>query len=213
MSVDWNDFVIKVKPSGQRTKKFKCTCDGCGVDRGYHAKSKTHRKCLTCVMCSAEYIEKHQKAILAVRSTEESRQKTVDQITLQKQNGWVPYWTGKPITLEKRIRQSCGIRKIPYESFVCFASEEPINRITDNMRRALKRCIGRSISVATNDFLQNNLGYSAEQLKCHIESQFEPWMNWENHGNYSKDKQTWQIDHIIPLKYRNDDGVRIWSED
>ena len=26
----------------------------------------------------------------------------------------------------------------------------------------------------------------------HIESQFEPWMTWDNHGE-------WHIDHIIPL--------------
>ena len=43
-------------------------------------------------------------------------------------------------------------------------------------------------------------------LKNHIENQFELWMNWENHGIYNKnmwndnDPQTWtwQIDHIIP---------------
>jgi len=213
MTVDWNDFVLKVKPSGQRIKKFKCTCDGCGADRGYHAKSKTGRKCLTCVRYSEEYIEKHQKAILKVRSTEESKQKTRDQIAKQKSNGWVPDWTGKPITLEKRIKQSCGIRKIPYESFVCFAGEEPVNKMTNSMRKAIKKSIGQSISVATNDFLQNKLGYSAKQLKEHIESQFEPWMNWENHGNYSADRQTWQIDHVIPLKYKKEDGARIWSEE
>ena len=34
------------------------------------------------------------------------------------------------------------------------------------------------------------------QLKQHIESQFEAWMNWENQGATIKGK--WQIDHIIP---------------
>lgn len=33
------------------------------------------------------------------------------------------------------------------------------------------------------------LGYSAIELKYHIEKQFQPGMNWENHGD-------WHIDHI-----------------
>lgn len=58
------------------------------------------------------------------------------------------------------------------------------------------------------------LGYSQEDLKCHLESKFESWMTWENHGKYIKSKWkendsttwTWEIDHIIPhssLPYRS----------
>lgn len=50
------------------------------------------------------------------------------------------------------------------------------------------------------------LNFSLSDLKQHLESQFEPWMTWENYGKYSpktwldKDVSTWiwQIDHIIP---------------
>lgn len=52
-------------------------------------------------------------------------------------------------------------------------------------------------STKTNDIL----GCSIEQFKLHLESKFEPWMNWENRGLY-KFKQLnygWDIDHIIPL--------------
>jgi len=45
----------------------------------------------------------------------------------------------------------------------------------------------------------DDLGCSIEEFKIYLESKFEPWMNWENHGKYSKTKQTWHIDHIIPL--------------
>jgi hypothetical protein len=45
-----------------------------------------------------------------------------------------------------------------------------------------------------------------QDLKIYIEAQFEPWMTWDNHGNYDlntwddNDQFTWvwQIDHIIP---------------
>ena len=38
------------------------------------------------------------------------------------------------------------------------------------------------------------LGYSATDLKHHIEKQFTTGMNWENHGQFG-----WHIDHKIPL--------------
>jgi hypothetical protein len=43
---------------------------------------------------------------------------------------------------------------------------------------------------------QELVGYSAEQLRTHLEAQFEPWMNWSNHGN---GKGSWNIDHIRPV--------------
>lgn len=42
------------------------------------------------------------------------------------------------------------------------------------------------------------LGCSIDELKVHLEQQFEPGMTWENRG---KGKGKWQIDHIIPCSY------------
>lgn len=51
--------------------------------------------------------------------------------------------------------------------------------------------------------------YTKEELINHIESLFEPWMNWENWGTYNSnewndnDHSTWKwhIDHIVPQSY------------
>lgn len=47
------------------------------------------------------------------------------------------------------------------------------------------------------------LGCSFDDFKTYLESKFEPWMTWNNHGNWSgvpKEKNvSWDIDHIIPL--------------
>lgn len=43
-----------------------------------------------------------------------------------------------------------------------------------------------------------DLPYTMEDLKIHLEKMFEPWMNWENWGPYTKKQKTWQIDHIKP---------------
>ena len=57
------------------------------------------------------------------------------------------------------------------------------------------------------------LPYSMIELKEHLEKQFEPWMNWNNHGSVKSDHKTWQIDHIIPQSkfpytYMSDDNFK-----
>ena len=69
------------------------------------------------------------------------------------------------------------------------------------------------------------LPYAIQQLKDHLEKQFESWMNWENQGKYIvnewDDNNTktwkWQIDHIMPqsdLPYKSmeDENFKIcWA--
>lgn len=44
------------------------------------------------------------------------------------------------------------------------------------------------------------LGCSFDDFKLHIESKFEPWMNWDNKGLYNGEfDYGWDIDHIVPL--------------
>ena len=38
------------------------------------------------------------------------------------------------------------------------------------------------------------LGCTIEELKNHLESQFQLFMNWDNHGMYG-----WHMDHIVPI--------------
>ncbi|HET8793622.1 MAG TPA: hypothetical protein VFM31_07500, partial [Nitrososphaeraceae archaeon] len=78
------------------------------------------------------------------------------------------------------------------------------------LRRIVSRSINREIKknglTKDNNSITNYLLYSIEELKTHLEKQFEPWMNWNNHGVFNKKKYlendintwTWHIDHIIP---------------
>jgi len=44
------------------------------------------------------------------------------------------------------------------------------------------------------------LGCSFDDFRLYIESKFEPWMNWKNHGLYNGQfNYGWDIDHIIPI--------------
>ena len=70
-----------------------------------------------------------------------------------------------------------------------------------------------------------HLPYTMKELKKHLEDQFEPWMNWNNHKKYNpktwddNDKSTWvwNLDHIIPhstFKYDNlecDEFFNCWN--
>jgi hypothetical protein len=78
----------------------------------------------------------------------------------------------------------------------------------------LRDYVSRSINVflkahghsKNKKSIVNYIPYSIQELKQHIEKQFEPWMTWDNHGRYKpetwddNDTTTWKwnIDHIVP---------------
>lgn len=83
----------------------------------------------------------------------------------------------------------------------------------DNLELKIRRRVRNSVYCALlrNGFekggsILSKLSYSIQELRSHLESMFESWMNWENWGVYDpdtwndndSDTWTWQIDHIIP---------------
>ena len=40
--------------------------------------------------------------------------------------------------------------------------------------------------------------WTIQELKEHLENQFEDWMTWENHGVWHPTENRWQIDHVMP---------------
>ena len=73
------------------------------------------------------------------------------------------------------------------------------NKVRESLRNSIRR------SFINNGFNKNNktqkiLGCSFEDFKQYIENQFEPWMNWENYGQYNGElNYGWDLDHIIPI--------------
>lgn len=72
-----------------------------------------------------------------------------------------------------------------------------------NLRSSLSRNIRTAIKrnhFGKNSNTLNIIGCSFEQFKIHIESKWEPWMNWNNHGKYNGEfNYGWDFDHIIPI--------------
>tara|TARA_R110000851_G_scaffold33896_4_gene90401 strand:+ start:7282 stop:7899 length:618 start_codon:yes stop_codon:yes gene_type:complete len=68
---------------------------------------------------------------------------------------------------------------------------DPEFRCAQNMRWIVKR-MAKSDETKERKRTREALGYSAKELKEHLEKQFQPGMSWDNHGE-------WHIDHIIPI--------------
>jgi hypothetical protein len=68
---------------------------------------------------------------------------------------------------------------------------DPIYKLISNFRTAIYIVLKENkLDKYTNYF--NMVGYSAEELKEHLEKQFNDGMSWENYGE-------WHIDHIKPI--------------
>lgn len=80
------------------------------------------------------------------------------------------------------------------------------NNFSYKMRKIIGARVRESI-FKNKKSLTKHLPYSLDELKQHIEKQFEPWMSWNNYGRYNaktwvdndQSTWTWQVDHIIPL--------------
>ena len=72
---------------------------------------------------------------------------------------------------------------------------DPQTRISNILRRRLGKAIKSDQSHV------KNLGCTIDELRKHLEDQFQEGMTWDNHGVYG-----WHIDHIKPLaKYNLED--------
>ena len=83
---------------------------------------------------------------------------------------------------------------------------DTLYRLRKNLSKSIYRALIAVEGSKSGQSVMKYLPYSIKELKEHLESQFEPWMTWANHGSYISDKYndsdpttwTWHIDHIIP---------------
>lgn len=72
-------------------------------------------------------------------------------------------------------------------------------RLTCNVRSYISITISKNKLVKKSK-LNDILGCTIEKYRLFLESQFLPWMNWDNYGLYNgAENYGWDIDHIKPL--------------
>jgi hypothetical protein len=93
---------------------------------------------------------------------------------------------------EKRLKQN-------NDRYKKRRAEEPIYKLITNLKRNIRAVIVKQRLNKKSKTLVI-LGCSYQEFKLHLQSQFEPWMNWSNYGLYNGDvNYGWDIDHIMPL--------------
>ncbi|MEN6291685.1 MAG: hypothetical protein ABFD07_06685 [Methanobacterium sp.] len=77
--------------------------------------------------------------------------------------------------------------------------QNPIEALKYKLRSSLNS-IFRHNGFTKKHKSHDIIGCSYEEFKQHLESLFEPWMNWDNRGLYNGEfNYGWDIDHIVPL--------------
>jgi hypothetical protein len=98
-------------------------------------------------------------------------------------------------------------------------------RINSDISRSIRYYLKINGGSKNRKSCRSFLPFTVEELKKHIESLFEPWMTWDNRGQYhinswddnDQSTWTWNIDHIIPqskLPYasmEDDNFKKCWS--
>lgn len=78
-----------------------------------------------------------------------------------------------------------------------FLENKKVQKTLSGMMSNVCRSLG---IVKARRKTKNMLGYSWEEFKEKIESQFQPGMSWQNHGE-------WHIDHITPVSVFNANNI------
>lgn len=79
--------------------------------------------------------------------------------------------------------------------YTALLRSDPIRRIKHRVSCSVRK----AMSGQKQGSVWNYLDYTPLQLKMHLESHWEPWMNWSNYGGLANcKKKTWWIDHTKP---------------
>ena len=94
------------------------------------------------------------------------------------------------------------------------ASQKIRDTVTGNLNCVISSAIRRTLKgTKSKRHWESLVGYSINQLKEHLENQFDANMSWDNHGKY------WEIDHKLPVvsfqfNTTDDEGFRkCWAMD
>lgn len=107
---------------------------------------------------------------------------------------------------EKRIKYQTLYNNENKDKINEYRNKKHSTDIMYKLRKNVRNLIGNSIR--NNNFkklskTEQILGCTFEEFKTYLESKFEPWMTWDNRGNWngvaSEPNTAWDIDHIIPL--------------
>jgi hypothetical protein len=148
-----------------------------------------------CKECRKEYSKKYnQDPINKKRKKEYYKQYNQDPEQKEHKQEYDRKYHRDPANKKRRNLRNKNKRK-----------NDPFFVIRSYISAMINRAIKKNGSTKNNYSCLKFLPYTIQELKEHLEKLFDPWMNWNNRGKFSKiwddnDPATWkwQLDHIIP---------------
>jgi len=147
----------------------------------YTANSKNHKKRL-------EYYNKYNNM-----EKNKKRRKKIKNKEKQKINDKKYYYNTKNNISKHKQKLEKHVKRIKKR-----LEEKPYLKLHSNISSYIYKSLKKN---KNNKKSEHILKYTFNDLKQHLESQFEDWMNWNNYGKQIRDykNKKWNIDHIIPV--------------
>lgn len=113
---------------------------------------------------------------------------------------------------KRELYQSCPDYRAYHSAYKCEHREhfrtykrkryhsDPDFHVICQIRHMVRRVL-RATSTKKTSSSEKLLGYSVEELRTHLESQFEPGMTWD-------DRDAWHIDHVKPVSAFIAEGIK-----
>ena len=117
------------------------------------------------------------------------------------------YYENNKVSIIKKNNEYRSKNKDKRNKQISYRKKRDISfKINLNIRSIIKITIKRAGGNKNGNSCLKYLDFSINELKNHLEKQFEPWMTWQNWGVYNSKTWddnnqatwTWQLDHIIP---------------
>lgn len=148
------------------------------------------------------------------KNKERMRQYRSQPDVIERRKEYIQQYKQKP-EVKERIREYNTKPKVKakrnarqherYHTDIVFKCRQILSRTLGKKLRAISN--GTNIKKNTMEFL----GCTIDEFKEYIESKFEEGMSWDNYGR-KPDTRCWELDHITPAKYKEDDTEEITVE-
>lgn len=139
------------------------------------------------------YTEKNKEVVLARKRAYHHKNK---EVIAEKKRGY--YQKNKEEILEKRKEYYKENREAVIERNNRYERErrqkDPTFRLLLNTKGAVYKALMRENGGKNGSRTLDALPFTIDELKAHLEAQFDEHMTWDNYGSY------WHVDHIYPLK-------------
>lgn len=189
-----DDFIIKkYKRKNGRVnihRWYRQYCITCNKDRGYLPRSRDG-ECLSCA-CKGRVISDDQR-------------KSISKTLTGRKTG--------PRSLETRIKNGASLTGLSIEEYI---KTKPKRELLRKIKKSLSDRLIRFVNGKRRSY--NNMPFNSIDLVLHLESLFHDHpdtkdkMTWDNYGR-KKGILCWELDHIIPLRFKNEDGSFYWNQD